>query len=84
MSEKFKDYKIVYLWSPGYGTTFSGGLFSGDNYRGTKPFNEDKVKALGIKILHGKERTKFLSRLGYVVDSETKRLRFNKNKRFER
>jgi len=83
MSEKYKKYTVVYIWSPGYGGVFTGGLFKDDEFVGTKAFSTLTLSRLGVKVLHGKERTKFLSRKGYVVDPDTKRLRLNKRTRFK-
>jgi len=72
-------YVIVYLWNPlTIPDTFKGALFHKDRYVRTNFYSFSKAKAEGIKILHGKQRTAFLSKLGLTVDDETKNIRAKK------
>jgi len=71
-----KEYVIVYLWNPlTVPDTFKGALFHGNRYVRTNFYSFSKAKENGIKILYGKQRTAFLSKLGYVLDKESASIR---------
>jgi hypothetical protein len=80
-NEARKQYVIVYLWNPlTVPDTFKGALFHKDRYVRTNFYSFSKSKAEGIKILHGKQRTAFLSKLGLTVDEESKNIRAKKKR----
>ena len=76
-----KKYVIVYLWNPlTVPDTFKGALFRGDHYVKTNWYSISKTKKEGIRVLKGKHRTAFLSKLGLLVDKDSKNIRTRKKR----